>query len=329
MNGAFVRRWIIMADYRINISDELYHHGILGQRWGKRNGPPYPLSLGAHSQREKKHGTKGWSVEAKREVKQTRKTSSSNSNDENNKFNLTDNQKKAIKIGVAATATAVVVIGGMYLYKTGRLNGLIHKGKSSTGMVVGDVELPDTKSVFKKMNKPDDLDSVLRSVNPSGEHNNCYNCAVGAISRLCGYDVTARPDTRNGKGFDFNDLCRIFNLDPSDETQVRRIRRNGDFDKITNKIIKNYKDGDIGAVGCELWNAKENKFGGHTFNWKLDNGVVYFFDTQPEVNVNDKYVRLYYDKLLNKSKEVSFARFVNTNEGIPEDILSRLSDFVE
>lgn len=52
-----------------------------------------------------------------------------------------------------------------------------------------------------------------------------------------------------------------------------------------------------------------------------------FFDTQP--GVDDKYIRLYYDKLLNKSKEISFARFVNTNEGIPEDILSRLTDFVE
>ena len=35
-------------------SDYLAHHGILGQRWGKRNGPPYPLSAGAHSSAEKR-----------------------------------------------------------------------------------------------------------------------------------------------------------------------------------------------------------------------------------------------------------------------------------
>ena len=30
------------------------HHGILGQEWGKRNGPPYPLRGGDYSQEEKK-----------------------------------------------------------------------------------------------------------------------------------------------------------------------------------------------------------------------------------------------------------------------------------
>lgn len=37
-------------------SAELCHHGILGQRWGKRNGPPYPLDAGDHSASEKKAG---------------------------------------------------------------------------------------------------------------------------------------------------------------------------------------------------------------------------------------------------------------------------------
>lgn len=34
--------------------NELYHHGIRGQKWGKKNGPPYPLKESAHSAAEKK-----------------------------------------------------------------------------------------------------------------------------------------------------------------------------------------------------------------------------------------------------------------------------------
>lgn len=40
--------------------NELEHSGIKGQRWGQRNGPPYPLKASAHSASEKKAGTKGW-----------------------------------------------------------------------------------------------------------------------------------------------------------------------------------------------------------------------------------------------------------------------------
>lgn len=34
----------------------LAHHGILGQKWGKRQGPPYPLDEEDHSSTEKKEG---------------------------------------------------------------------------------------------------------------------------------------------------------------------------------------------------------------------------------------------------------------------------------
>ena len=36
----------------------LEHHGILGQRWGRRNGPPYPLGPRDHSASERKAGWK-------------------------------------------------------------------------------------------------------------------------------------------------------------------------------------------------------------------------------------------------------------------------------
>lgn len=44
-----------MNTYSINFSnDYLSHHGILGQKWGKKNGPPYPLDAEDHSASEKK-----------------------------------------------------------------------------------------------------------------------------------------------------------------------------------------------------------------------------------------------------------------------------------
>jgi len=37
-----------------DIDDYISHHGILGQKWGSKNGPPYPISIGGHSSTQKK-----------------------------------------------------------------------------------------------------------------------------------------------------------------------------------------------------------------------------------------------------------------------------------
>lgn len=56
-----------MANYRLIPKDEsLSHHGIEGQKWGVRNGPPYPLETKDYSPAEKKamkrDSQKAWNV---------------------------------------------------------------------------------------------------------------------------------------------------------------------------------------------------------------------------------------------------------------------------
>ena len=40
------------------IGGYLCHHGVLGQRWGVKNGPPYPLAASSHNASERKAGYK-------------------------------------------------------------------------------------------------------------------------------------------------------------------------------------------------------------------------------------------------------------------------------
>ena len=121
---------------------ELYHHGILGQKWGKLNGPPYPLDSKDHSASEKKAG---WRQSLKNGIKKKvnekldeedkkardrlkeEMTPEWKKRHQNQPWNekptkkqqalaeLSDQQKKAIKIGATSAAAVIAVIGAKKL----------------------------------------------------------------------------------------------------------------------------------------------------------------------------------------------------------------------
>lgn len=105
---------------------ELYHHGILGQKWGKLNGPPYPLGAEKHSAREIKEDYKRSKIGKHNEKMYDR-------NDKTKK-QLTNEQKAKLKkaaiIGLSVAGTALVIYGAYKLSKTDAFKNLINKGET-------------------------------------------------------------------------------------------------------------------------------------------------------------------------------------------------------
>lgn len=65
--------------------DYIAHHGILGMKWGKQNGPPYPLGSGDHSKSEKSAGWKKSLGGGRNEEMYDRKKKTSSSTSTNKK----------------------------------------------------------------------------------------------------------------------------------------------------------------------------------------------------------------------------------------------------
>lgn len=94
------------------VSNELCHHGIKGQKWGERNGPPYPLGASDHSASEKR---------------------SLNKVEKDHKKSYNHNAISWKKAGKIAAISAIAAIGGAALYKSRILNKeLISFGKDFT-----------------------------------------------------------------------------------------------------------------------------------------------------------------------------------------------------
>lgn len=309
----------------------LSHHGILGMKWGKKNGPPYPIGASDHSASEKKAGWR----------KSLDKSESNNQND-NKKHGLSDKQKKAIKIGIAVTATALAAYGGYKLAKSGKLDKYVEAGKAKVDEMfgknggnsdfgkakVGDIHeyassqkkaaaktVQTTVNGVKKLAKAESLEDTLRNVNShSGTNknysNNCTLCSITTFLRQAGLDVKA--GSTGGKPQQLGDKVEACfkgaKVLEGSAGKFGRSRQDA-AEMLVNKFGQNAS----GVCSIQWKNG-----GGHAFNWSIKDGVVKFFDGQ--INRDDNIVSKYW-KSIDPNGGLTLARLDNAEinfDGIKE-----------
>lgn len=114
------------------MNNELQHHGILGQKWGKRNGPPYPLSASKSAsikKRRKKTDDDSEKEDRKKAMKNRRNLSTAELNERISRLklekqfkDLTEDDispgKKFVKKHASKILTTTIVGAGTYALKS-------------------------------------------------------------------------------------------------------------------------------------------------------------------------------------------------------------------
>lgn len=268
----------------------LYHHGILGQRWGKRNGPPYPLDSKEHSASERKAG---W----RRSLDKGSDETYNKDRNKSEKKHLSEGQKRAIKIGIAAAASALAAYGTYKLVKSGKLDNVINAGKEKLNSLFktevehkrfgeflsGDAddilgkEKRRFSSVFKKLTKCESISDVINNTNPlrgtKYGRNNCSACGIAAFLRTIGYDVKAKGTNgqKQNLGGILEECFKGVKVLDGSATKFGKSR-----DDAAEMLVKRFGQNADGVCNIQ-WKGKSD---GHVFNWSIRNGIVTFFDAQ-------------------------------------------------
>lgn len=235
-------------NYRIHYSEELYHHGIKGMRWGVR----------------KEYIPKG-----------RQKPSGSTSRENEKRKGLSKNQK--IAMGVAAVA-----VTGVVLYKTGQFDKIAEIGKNalkSNGVVKG-IDITEAATPIKKATASEIRDKI----DPiDGECN--FNSFVGALANK--FNVHLNPTAADMYENNVTNLLGKALKNPDDhiwDTIPADVYKDKDrlSNVILNKVAKG-TDGAFGQIGSDLVTPPGARAKGHAFNWIVDNGQVRFYDTHAKV----------------------------------------------
>lgn len=265
--------------YIIPSDNDLMHHGIKGQKWGVRNGPPYPLDGSTKSHKSSNKSTK-------------------NSQNKVKYHGLALNKEAlvydAIVISVSAISAAIGLCASMHASK---------KKKEIDKEIENNTNVDKKTGLKLKQNECSEIED-MRKVNPgydpkkSNTTTNCGLCSVVYEMRRRGYDVTAKQKRST---IEYDQFSKIFNSkDEKLITNVKKVSKDQARNIISNLQNRENQRG----IMLMQWST----YSGHALNYEVKNNKVIIRDSQT-MNVLDNDSSII--KMLTKTKDVSIVRTDN------------------